>query len=70
MITKTSFGPRSRRNFWGKKGVFILETIYTSPTGNKENIAKKFKKMDEEIGFFQEKGNIILQRDFNAHTKK
>ena len=58
-----------KKELLGEDRKIYLGTIYISPTGNKENIAKKFKKMGEEIGLFQEKGNIILQGDLNAHTK-
>ena len=45
-----------------------MGTIYLRPTGNKENISKKFQTLSDEILQFQEKGKIILQGDLNAHT--
>ena len=45
-----------------------LGTIYFSPTGNKENMSQKFQTLSDEILQFQEKGEIILQGDLNAHT--
>ena len=46
-----------------------LATIYISPVGKKEDIAKTFKKLTEQIEFFQAKVNVILQGDLNARTK-
>ena len=45
-----------------------LGTVYYSPIGKKENISNKFQTLSDEILFFQGKGSVILQDDFNAHT--
>ena len=45
-----------------------LGTVYYSPIGKKENISNKFQTLSDEILFFQGKGRVILQGDFNAHT--
>ena len=64
-----SFGSRLRRGFWGVERDIYLATIYISPLGKKEDIAKTFEKLTEQIEFFQAKGNVILQGDLNARTK-
>ena len=51
------------------KDIFI-GTVYLSPTGNKENVLDKYHALTEDISYFQDKGYIILQGDFNAHTNK
>ena len=51
------------------KDIFI-GTVYFSPTGNKENVLDKYHALTEDISYFQDKGYIILQGDFNAHTNK
>ena len=45
-----------------------LGTVYHSPSGNKENVLNKYKSLTEDISFFQSKGYVILQGDFNART--
>ena len=69
MITKTSFGLRLRMSFWGVERDIYLATIYISPVGKKEDIAKTFEKLTEQMEFSQAKGNAILQGNLNARTK-
>ena len=45
-----------------------LGTVYYSLAGKKESISNKFQTLSDEILFFQRKGRVILQGDFNAHT--
>ena len=54
------------RGVYGGSDDTYLGTCYIPPNGNKENIAKKFEKLGEEIAKFQNKGRVILQGDFNA----
>ena len=49
------------------KDVF-LGSVYFSPTGTKEHISKQFRDLSEEIAKFQQKGEVIIQGDFNART--
>lgn len=54
------------RGVYGDSEDTYLGTCYIPPNGNKENTAKKFEKLGEEIAKFQSKGRVILQGDFNA----
>ena len=49
------------------KDVF-LGSVYFSPSGTKEHISKQFRDLSEEIAKFQQKGEVIIQGDFNART--
>ena len=45
-----------------------LGTLYHSPSGNSDSISTKYESLNDDIFFFQGKGTIILQGDFNART--
>ena len=51
----------------GKQDIFV-GTVYFTPRKNHHDNSKKILELFEEILFFQKKGRIILQGDFNAHT--
>ena len=51
----------------GKKDIFI-GTIYLTPRKSNGDSSKKIYELFEEILYFQDKGQIILQGDFNART--
>ena len=51
MITKTSYGPRPRRNFWGEEKDIYVGTIYISPTGDKETLSKSLKTWVKKLNF-------------------
>ena len=57
------------KNFIGTDNDIYIGTAYLSPTGNKESVLEKYNALAEDISYFQAKGYIILQGDFNAHTK-
>ena len=58
-----------KKDFVGLNKDIYIGTVYLSPSGNKESILEKYHSLTEDISYFQGKGYIILQGDFNAHTK-
>ena len=52
------------RGVYGGSEDTYLGTCYIPPNGNKENTAKTFEKLGEEISKLQNKGRVFLQGDF------
>ena len=51
----------------GKQDIFI-GTVYLTPRKSNSDNSKKIYELFEEILYFQDKGHVILQGDFNART--
>ena len=58
-----------KKDLTGLDREVFLGTLYFSPSGNKDCVQKKYQALAEDISKFQPKGHIVLQGDFNAHTK-
>ena len=59
-----------KKEFTGGSKDIHVGTIYHSPSGNKEKTQKTYHELIEDISFFQGKGLVILQGDFNAITNQ
>ena len=57
-----------KKEIFDKKHDIYVGTVYLPPYKNNQESSKKIFDLYEEILFFQKKGKVIVQGDFNART--
>ena len=57
-----------KKDIFDKKQDIYIGTVYLKPYKNNADNSKKILELFEEIFSFQEKGEVIVQGDFNART--
>ena len=57
-----------KKEIFDKKHDIYVGTVYLPPYKNNQESSKKILDLYEEIFFFQKKGTVIVQGDFNART--
>ena len=57
-----------KKDIFDKKRDVYIGTVYLTPYKNNNDSSKKILELFEEILAFQEKGEVIVQGDFNART--
>ena len=56
-----------KKELSGEANDIYIGTYYISPLKGKENL-DKFQKLSEDVLYFQKKGHVIINGDFNAKT--
>ena len=59
-----------KKELTGLQEDVYLGTIYHSPSSNKQETQNNYHELTNDILFFQDKGLVILQGDFNAITNE
>ena len=57
-----------KKDIFDKKRDIYIGTVYLKPYKNNNDNSKKILELFDEIFSFQEKGEVIVQGDFNART--
>ena len=68
--TQNTLWVKIKKDFIGFSNDIYLGTIYHSPSGNKKETQKAYQELTDDVSFFQDKGLVILQGDFNAITNQ